>query len=646
MIGVESRLQQQLSRENELLRSLQRLIGKMIRKTDKDELLEEILHQATQFTEAPNGAISLIEPDGETLRLCFGLGSQASRAGYLCKVTDGVAGEVWRSGKVQIIEDYRTWQNRMDIMELGRMSTIVMAPLKASGEIIGMIQVSWNDEVYPLRAEELNIIDQFTVLASVALENALLFQKARDEIRERRLAEAELQRERSFSRAVIDSIPGMFYVYDEQGRLIRWNKQQETLTGYSPEQIKEMTLLDWYSDHPEAQRIVAAATEKALQSGYADARVDLIRKNGLPLSLYLTAIGLTVDDKQYLVGIGTDITKIREAEDTLRTVNEELETKVAKRTQELNGLNQELTAMYEEMTAMNQELTAMNESLSHTNDLLHKEVEERQKAEQNLRDSMLRQQDMQEYLIQSEKMAALGNLVAGVAHEVNTPVGVGVTAASHLKQITQEFTELCTTGAPRRTELNGYLEDIVEAADILLKNLERASTLIKGFKQISADQSSEERRVFKAREYLGEIILSMNPRLKKTRQAIVVECDENLEIDGFPGAFAQVVTNLVMNSLRHAYGPNDSGTLRITLSAENGAACLVFSDDGSGIEPDVLPRIFDPFFTTKRGAGGTGLGLFLVYNIIVQQFGGTITCDSQLGQGTVFTIHFPLHGSR
>ena len=637
MAGSELKFQQQLSRENELLRSLHRIAGKMIKQTDKDELLQEILHQATQFLGAPNGAVSLLEPDGETLRLCFGLGSQAGRTGFFSNVTDGVAGEVWRSGRVQIIEDYRTWQNRIDIKELDRMATIIMAPLKVNGKVVGMIQISWNDEVYPLQAEELKVLDQFTVLASVALENAMLFQKAREEIAERRQAEAALKRERAFSRAVVDSIPGMFYVYDEQGKLIRWNKQQEIMTGYSSEKIRGMGLLDWYSGNPEVQQIIAAASEKALKSGYADARVDIIRKNGAPLSLLFTAVGVTLDDERYLVGIGTDITKIREAEDALRTVNEMLEGKVSERTQELIALN-------EEMTAINQELTATNESLLHTNDQLQKEVAERKKMEQSLRESLRRQQTMQEYLIQSEKMAALGSLVAGVAHEVNTPVGVGVTAASHLKQITEEFAALCATGAPRRRDLTAYLDDIAEASEILQKNLERASILIKSFKKISADQSSEERRIFKAKGYLDEIILSMNPQLKKTRHKIAVECDENLEIDGFPGAFAQVVTNLVMNSLSHAYGSDEAGVLRITLTEEDAAACLVYSDDGRGIAPEVLPQIFDPFFTTKRGAGGTGLGLSVVFNIVVQQFGGTITCNSHLGQGAIFTIYFPLRG--
>lgn len=642
MIGGTSR--QQLSRENELLRSLQRLGGKLLRRTDKEELLQEILRQASDFMNAPNAAISLVEPDGETLRLCYGLGLQAGREGFRISVTAGLAGEVWRTGRVQIIEDYRSWPGRLDIPELARLSTIIMAPLKAAGKVVGMIQIAWNDEVFPVRAAELNVLDQFALMASQALENSLLFQTAQTELRERRETEAALQRERAFSRAVIDSIPGIFFVYDEQGQLIRWNKQQEVLTGYTADEIRGRSMLEFFGGNEQVREALAAAVDRVRREGAAELRLDLNRRDGSLITMYFTTVGLTLDGKRYLVGIGTDISKIREAEDSLRSINETLETKVAERTQELNGLNQELTAMNMEMTALNEELTAMNESLLHANELLQKEVADRLKAEQDLTESLQKQKNLQEYLVQSEKMAALGSLVAGVAHEVNTPVGVGVTAASHLREITQEFKALCAAGSPRRSDLAAYLEDAVEAADIVLKNLDRAGKLIKSFKQVSADQSSEARRRFKVRDYLGEILLSLNPQLKKTAHQVTVECDDSLEMDGYPGAFAQVIANLVMNSLKHAYGPEAAGRIRIELTETDGMAELRYSDDGRGIEPTVLPKIFDPFFTTKRGEGGTGLGLSVVYNIVVQQFGGTITCDSALGQGAMFTLRFPLQG--
>ncbi|TCL70057.1 histidine kinase/DNA gyrase B/HSP90-like ATPase [Hydrogenispora ethanolica] len=329
-----------------------------------------------------------------------------------------------------------------------------------------------------------------------------------------------------------------------------------------------------------------------------------------------------------------EIERRRAAEAALRQARDELELKVDARTQELSCAN-------EELVAMNEEVTAMNEELIHTNEQLLIEVEERQKAEQELTEAIEWLKAMQSHLIQSEKLAALGGLVAGVAHEINTPVGVGVTAASHLKQVTERFLDLCRNGAPRRRDLVEYLEDLDEASDIILKNFRRASGLIQSFKQVSVDQSSETRRVFQVRRYLGEILLSMNPRLKKTRHAITVECDDGLEIDGYPGAFAQIVTNLVMNSLNHAYGPDEAGRIRIAVSREAAGIQMVYSDDGRGIDEAVIGRIFDPFFTTRRGTGGTGLGLFVVYNIVTQRFGGTIQCASQPGRGATFHITLP-----
>lgn len=626
----EQKLQHKMTRENELLRRLQKLSAKLLRQRDKEALLQEILLHATQFLGAANGAVALLEDDQRHFRLRYGLGIQAGRVGALIKVSEGLVGEVWRSGTVQVIADYRSWERRINAPELANTTTMIIAPLRVNEKIVGMLEVSWIDVGFPVKGETVAAFEQFSLLASVALENATLFQQA--------------ERERVFSDAVLDSVPGMLYLYDSQGKLIRWNKQHEAMTGYSSDEMTGKHIMEWFTGDQAAQRTIATEIEKALQGSFADARVDLRRKDGTPIAMYFTAVGMQMGGEKYITGVGLDITKIKQAEDILKHANVTLERKVEERTQELNAMNQELMAMNSEMTAMNQELGAMNESLLYTNELLSKEVAERQQAEQALQQSLDNQKTMQEYLIQSEKMAALGGLVAGVAHEVNTPVGVGVTAASHLKQITDQFRERFTTGTMRRQDLHEYLQDTAEASDILLKNLERASQLIKSFKQVSVDQSNETPRRFKVKQYLDEILLSMNPRLKKLRHTVGVECAEDLEIDGYPGAFAQIVTNLVMNSLIHAYEPDMAGNMHIVMFREQDSIKMIFSDDGKGIPTDVLPKIFDPFFTTKRGAGGTGLGLFVIYNIVVKQFGGSISCDSEPGQGTIFTIQFPIQG--
>ncbi len=451
------------------------------------------------------------------------------------------------------------------------------------------------------------------------------------DITERAQAEAALRQEQVFLDAVMESVPGLLYLYDAEGRLIRWNKAHERETGYNVEELSRMTLLDWYPGDPEAQALILKEAQKALAGGFADAEANLRRKDGTTIPLYLTAVGVEIDHKPYITGIGIDITKRIEAEQALREANRNLEQKVADRTQELSSANDELTAM-------NEEMLAINEELQDTNERMQIEIDERHRAEDGLKAAIEELKTMQGYLIQSEKMAALGNLVAGIAHEINTPVGVGVTAASHLQEITEQFTTACKVGVPDSQKLNDYLEDLGEATEILLKNLVRASKLIKSFKQVSVDQSSELKRKFNVHRYLDEIILSMSPNLRRNRHQVTIQCDEALEIDGYPGAFAQIITNLLMNSVTHAYLPEDSGVMTIAVSKEEDWLSICYSDDGRGIEPHILPRIFDPFYTTRRGVGGTGLGLFVVYNIIKNQFQGTIQCESHPRKGTAFHI--------
>ncbi|WP_346355704.1 PAS domain S-box protein [Azotosporobacter soli] len=330
------------------------------------------------------------------------------------------------------------------------------------------------------------------------------------------------------------------------------------------------------------------------------------RKDGELRTGILSAEVAGIGGEQYILFVWHDISERKLAEDALRHVNEELERKVEVRTQDL--------------LAMNQELTAVNQELEQTVDSLRR---------------------TQIQLLQSEKLASLGSLVAGIAHEINTPVGIGVTASSHLQKMTRDFLQLYEAGGMKRQDLVHFLEDAEEASTIVYTNLERASRLIRSFKQVSADQSSEERRRFKVRQYMDEILLSMLPKLKKTAHRIQLNCPDELTIDGYPGAFSQVITNLVMNSLLHAYGSGQAGVISIDIQADGSDIHLRYADDGVGMEAAVVEKIFDPFFTTRRGEGGTGLGMHIIQNIVTQQFGGSIRCNSQPGQGTEFIIRFP-----
>jgi signal transduction histidine kinase len=318
------------------------------------------------------------------------------------------------------------------------------------------------------------------------------------------------------------------------------------------------------------------------------------------------------------------------------------------------------TKVYEQLKDYSLQIESKNEVLNHIwievkksrdeiaewNKALEKRVIERNEqletANEELNITLETLRRTQAQLVQSEKMVALGGLVAGVAHEINTPMGVSVTAASYLAQNTKEFWSRYQTNQMKRSDLEKYLNVSDETCKIILVNLDRATELIKSFKQVAVDQSSEIRRSFKVKKYIGEVLLSLKPKLKKTKLEIVVQCDDDLTIDSYPGALAQIITNLVMNSITHAYDENSEGRITFRISQNNQELTFSFSDDGKGITSANKAKIFDPFFTTKRANGGTGLGLHIVYNLVTQTLGGTIECESKPGQGTTFIIVFPI----
>ena len=426
------------------------------------------------------------------------------------------------------------------------------------------------------------------------------------------------------------------------GRFTRVNPAMANIFGYnSVEEFLEVPVIDLYQN-PEDR--VSFLQEVIQTSAMKEKELAMRKKDGTPIWCSCTSAA-QYDEAgkiKWIDAVLEDITERKRITEALRQAHDELEAKVEKRTQQLASVNQKLIIT-------NKELITVNDEVQEINKELQRQIEERHQVEsrlantnQELTQAIKHLKTMQTYLIQSEKMAALGSLVAGVAHEINTPVGIGVTAASHLKQITEEFLDLCTNGVPLRQDLVNYLETIQESSTIILRNLERAGKLIHSFKQVSIDQSSEAQRVFNVKKYLEEILLSINPNIKRTNQHVTVECSDDISINGFPGSFAQIVTNLLMNSLNHAYAPQDEGNIRIVVRKEDESILFTYSDDGKGMESNVLTRIFDPFFTTKRGTGGTGLGLYIVYNIVIQQFRGTITCDSTLGEGTTVEIRLPM----
>ncbi|MBF0555218.1 MAG: GAF domain-containing protein [Nitrospirae bacterium] len=246
-----------------------------------------------------------------------------------------------------------------------------------------------------------------------------------------------------------------------------------------------------------------------------------------------------------------------------------------------------------------------------------------------------------EMLIHAEKMASLGQLVAGVAHEINTPIGIAVTSASHLELATKKIAAMFYDKQITRTDLEKYISVAREDSDLIVKNLFRAGDLIRSFKMVSADQTSWEKRQFNLKSYLNDIVMSLRPQLRTTPHVVTINCDDGLELNSYPGAFAQIITNLLMNSLLHAYDEGKKGTILIEAVPLEDEVVLRYKDDGKGIPEGNIKKIFDPFFTTKRGQGGSGLGLYITFNIVTQTLKGSIICESEVGKITVFTVTLP-----
>jgi ligand-binding sensor domain-containing protein/signal transduction histidine kinase len=321
---------------------------------------------------------------------------------------------------------------------------------------------------------------------------------------------------------------------------------------------------------------------------------------------------------QRLVGTLRDISDVKAVEEELRSLNDRLEDRVTQRTLALSVSNAELSS------------------------------------------TLATLKTTQRQLVDSEKMASLGNLVAGIAHEINTPLGIGVTAASHLRQETERLARHLERNSLSKAELEQFSKAAVEASDLVLKNLDRASKLVRSFKQVAVDQGSEARRTIVLVNYLEEVLFTLKPALKRTQIQITLNVPSSLTMETFPGALSQIVFNLVTNSLTHAYPERQHGRILIEAALEVGTQIspidaltkvnasrveLRYSDDGIGMSNAVRQRIFEPFFTTKRGQGGSGLGMHVVYNLVTQLLKGDIECESsdvQGSSGTTIIMRIPL----
>ena len=250
-------------------------------------------------------------------------------------------------------------------------------------------------------------------------------------------------------------------------------------------------------------------------------------------------------------------------------------------------------------------------------------------------------QEAQSELVRQEKLASLGRLVAGVAHEINTPLGICVTATSHLVEELRLCRQDLADGALDEDGLNAFFDTIDQSLKIMTTNTQRAAALVRSFKQVAVDQSSDNIRHFNLRKYLDEVLLSLQPKLKGKPITVNVDCPADIHMESFPGAVSQIVTNMVVNSLVHGFEEGQPGTIRISGKLDGDHVVFDYSDDGIGMDASTLTQLFDPFFTTKRGSGGSGLGAHILYNLVTGPLGGTVKVVSSPGMGLHYHMRFP-----
>jgi PAS domain S-box-containing protein len=383
---------------------------------------------------------------------------------------------------------------------------------------------------------------------------------------------------------------------------LEWSDETFRIFGLAPQQFEATYPAFLEYVHPDDRDVLSTAVAASLDNPDTPYSIEhrICRPDGSDRivhergQIYRDEFGKPVR----MVGTVHDITESKIAEEKIKALNNELEQRVSERTIELEQAN-----------------------------IL-------------LQDSFDSLQRTQKHLVESEKMAALGGLVAGIAHEINTPIGIGVTAASHLSMKIKEYQTLYENEALTRTDFEKLLKSSRDSAEILNTNLQRAAEMIRSFKQVAVDQSSEQARRFEMKEYLHEVLNSLHPRLRHGGYQLHVQCPDNFTINSYPGAISQVIANLVINSVVHGFD-EEKGDIWIDVSRNDGQIIMAYRDNGKGIDKESLDRIFEPFYTTRRNQGGSGLGLHVLYNIVTQTLGGAVSVDSTPGHGVAFQITFP-----
>ncbi len=405
-----------------------------------------------------------------------------------------------------------------------------------------------------------------------------------------------------FQQLLMDTVSVPIYIKDINLNYIGFNKafldyfgyKKEEILGKSIIQIKDTELTRGYD--LDDKEILLKGDSNIFNTKIYNANREL-----RDVILFKNTFSNMSNKIDGIVGTVIDITELNNVTKELNEINKTLEEKIKDRTEDLEKSNDEL-----EQTISN----------------------------------LIQTQKM---LVEAEKMASLGGLVAGVAHELNTPVGNGLMGITHFLQISKKLEKDYYNEIMTQSDFEEFIKITTDLAQQININLKKTALLVKNFKQVSVDQTSEQKREFNLKLYLEEIIYSLNYLIKQTRLKVTIQCDEEIELNSYPGAYSQILTNLITNSIRHAFEKQEEGLISINVQINpNNHLEITYKDNGKGISKENLSKIFDPFFTTNREDGGTGLGLNIVYNIVMSTLKGTIECNSIENEGVTFIIILPL----
>ncbi|MCL9781337.1 ATP-binding protein [Vibrio sp. S4M6] len=423
-------------------------------------------------------------------------------------------------------------------------------------------------------------------------------EKIHDELEERKLANQRLSQEKEFSETIIESSSTIICCMDEDLAINTVNSAGEKLSSTIREDLVGKNWLDIFTFDQNSNALASKIKSSAsLQEHEIPMNTT---EHGVSTLIWSFVPFYQQGQLQQYIAFGYNVTHLKKIQSELNALNDSLESKVAERTESLEKSNAQLAEAFEQL-----------------------------KQTQNI-------------LVESEKMASLGGLVAGIAHEINTPLGISLTAASFLRDQSRDFDRILESREITENDLKEFIDGVGESTDLLIGSLNRASQLVRSFKQVAVDQSSEACYRFHVADNLEQVLTSLNHKLKKANCNVVSNCDPELTITSFPGSFAQIYSNLVINSLIHGF-EDWEGDRKILISIEQkeGKLFIDYSDTGKGINAEIAGKIFDPFVTTKRGEGGSGLGTHVIYNLVVQLLKGSIVCKHDVPQGVQFLIELP-----